>query len=157
MPRLILPLVVFLAALAGCSADDSPMAASSSASPRPPGPSFAPLPDADWAMSLCKRVFKRAKFTSKGPQGIELLDARAVTRAEAKAMDGGFVPLNGQMAPIKYGVSCKIRFLHPRIAGIRDGRGAGAAVLGFEEVSLNTVDRTRNYPSSFVIDPHWAK
>lgn len=127
MPRLILPLVVLLAALVGCSADDSHK------------------PDADWAMSLCKRVLKHDELTTtKSPFGIELLDARVVTAAEAKGLEGGFVPTNGGMAPIRYGASCKIRLLHPRTSGIQNGKGA--AVLAFAEGS-----------TAFVRDPYWAK
>ncbi|MCW2856222.1 MAG: hypothetical protein JWR52_1837, partial [Marmoricola sp.] len=72
MPRLVLPLVILVAVLTGCAADDSHK------------------PDA-WAMSLCTRDLQQAMGAgawTTGPMGFRLVDARAVTQAEAKALGG---------------------------------------------------------------------
>lgn len=126
MPRLILPLAFVLAIGAGCSGN------STDSNDRP---------SADWAMALCKRVLKD-KVTGDNP-ALELLRARLVTKAEAKALDDGFLPEGGGVKPFKYAASCKARFLDPRIT--KPDR-KDWALLVFPGGS-----------STFVIDPYWAK
>lgn len=123
MPRSILLLLVAVVAFAGCSSSDDP-----------------DKPDGAWAMTLCERVTKETLDTpSQGPLPYDLLDARAVTEKEAKALGEGFLPTSGST---KYAASCKIRFRQPYNGTIRDG----AALLAFEGGS-----------NSFVVDPHWAE
>ncbi len=131
MPRLMLPLVVLVAVLTGCATDDSHK------------------PDA-WAMSLCKRSLDQdmgAGTWTTGPLGFKLVDARAVTQAEAKALlpraMGGHLPTDAGTA-IPFAASCKIRFAHPKLASI--GKGAQPAILAFEGGSTVPVD-----------DQYWAK
>ncbi|MCW2856284.1 MAG: hypothetical protein JWR52_1899, partial [Marmoricola sp.] len=81
MRRLVLPLVILVAVLTGCAADHSHK------------PDHKP--DA-WAMSLCTRDLQQESGTkdmgagawTTGPMGFRLVDARAVTQAEAKALGG---------------------------------------------------------------------
>lgn len=121
MPRWILLLLVAVAIFAGCSSEE------------------ADKPGGAWAMALCARVSEDTFDTSEqGPLPYELLDARVVTKGEAKALDGGFLPSDAT----EYAASCKIRFLQPYNGTIR----AGAALLAFEGGS-----------NSFVLDPYWAK
>jgi hypothetical protein len=125
MRSLVLPLAILVAALTGCAADDKP--------------------DAAWAMALCKRSLDQdmgAGAWTTGPLGFKLVDARAVTLAEAKDL-GGRLPTDAGKST-GFAASCKVRFAHPKLASIR--KGAQPAVLAFEGGSTKPVD-----------DQYWAK
>lgn len=142
MTRLILPLVVLLAALTGCAADDSRKTEDSR------------KPDAAWAMSMCTRDLQEETDTkgswTTGPLGFRLIKGRAVTMAEAKDLMPPYkkmrdrLPLVDGKVVTGFAASCKVRFAHPDLAHFK--KGAQPAILAFKGGSNLWVD-----------DQYWAK
>lgn len=116
----MLPLVLVLAALTGCSSSGSDK------------------PDGAWALSLCKRVLRQSEGDAgAGPLGFDLVEGRAVTKDEARKL-GGRLPTGPGVKDIRFAASCKIRFTQPKLVGIR--KSAHPALLAFEGGSNTFVD-----------------